>query len=216
MNFPTEVLELVFYHLQAQDLLACTLVSPNWNHIISASRRCMKKLQIKVTLNELLKKGGYQWKARTYSNISIFGNLSYPEFPSRAMECLMSKETAWTKVEIGRVTFRKQSMFVEFLEAFKTTLKVLVLFDVTVKDEDDASSAKKLKLDLMLLVLGFANLPVIRCFVNCDNLVHLDYYGYRRDQKLTHGFIKYCLRHLENRKISMVIGTQNQIFIKRY
>lgn len=68
INFPAECFEDILRHLSGKYLLTCTLVCPEWNEFIGATKSCMQKLHVKLETKCFTSETNSK---RKYRNISL-------------------------------------------------------------------------------------------------------------------------------------------------
>lgn len=127
LNLPVDCAELIFSHLSGNDLLKCTLVSPQWNDFVESTRSCMKK--IKVTGDTYCARN-----CRRHNPIKIFLRES-----KRKYECLELhthdlenlpkyleiKGRKWSSITLYLMFFEMDSTLFGFLKTIKSSIKKL-------------------------------------------------------------------------------------------
>lgn len=125
-NFPEECLETILSQLEdGQDMLACTLVSQNWNELIGSTRTCMKKIKLRLilqfsTLDRILK--FLTNSDRKYECVELRGHYS-----EALRKCLSAKGRKWTHICFENLHFRSAWQALSCLQIFKSSAEKIVL-----------------------------------------------------------------------------------------
>lgn len=128
--FPAEIVDQILCNLAGSELLACCLVSKNWNNHFGSSIRCMNKILLVISgARRRCVKDIVSIPSRKYQHIKVHK-------PDNLTEWLMSCGHLWKSVAISSATYSKTSALIELLKTFETSVRDLLLYNVKVLNED--------------------------------------------------------------------------------
>lgn len=128
-NLSVDCVEEIFRHLDFDDLMTCTLVSPHWNNIIGASRSCMEKIKLDCRNrydNLVYIKRSLMDSKRRYAGLQLEGDYS------KRLRRIFSQRRTWTHIYARCLSFETVNHFLDFLRIFQSSIQVLVLQNVMI------------------------------------------------------------------------------------
>lgn len=133
-SFPFESMDDIIEHLDAEDLLKCTLVCPTWNELIGSTRSCMKKIKLKIEENSSLKEMRKMLESSNRKYECIYLEKKSCEGIGTL---LLVKNRRWTHVFIRRLHFEKTKDYFDLLALFQSTIQKLVILYGDIKEGCD-------------------------------------------------------------------------------
>lgn len=166
---PNEIKEMIFQHLDEKSLLAASEASSVINDFVADSRRCMKRITVKMTRKTITDDDvrSIIESSRRYENIEVsyFFKLIEP-----ATEVMSTR--IWKNVELRSLNFKSMAVAVEFLRLFESTVEDLIIHDVSCRLPHNHEAVPNLnfpKLKILEAKIGQA-LLFKKAFFNCKKL----------------------------------------------
>lgn len=166
--------EMVFNHLNAKEVMLCTLVSQKWNNLIESSLKCMEKFKLELgsVKTMLVDPKEIIESPRKFSNILISNGTNKIEFYHNVMKT----KSHWYSVKIYCTKFTTTSELVRLFSTFEPTVKHLIL--VEVKNLENTEIELQIKM-LKSLSLTYTNMKLtLNLLDNCSYLESLTLGGY--------------------------------------
>lgn len=167
--FPVEITEMIFHHLNGNDLLSCTLVDPTWNDHIGESLVCMNKIILKLgyddkTYSQNLMKAAES--NRKYRHIRVSGAENII-----CLQPMMKARGKWKSVLIEDTMFPTTLSFYTMLRNFSETVTILMFINVHV-DKKDFVTARNLTFPKLkhFQVEDCDEMVAINALAGCDSL----------------------------------------------
>lgn len=135
--WPSTVLDLIYQHLNASEVLSSTLVHRTWNEFLTYSTVAWKDIMIQPKVRDGLE---YLVQSnRRYQHIRVV-NIS--QILNDFLEIVMKKGRKWKSIIIFRTTFETSEQLNTILQSASKTvehldLNVLTLKEVPVKSSDE-------------------------------------------------------------------------------
>lgn len=143
-NFPIECLEDVFRHLSGNDLLKCSVVSPDWSDFIGSTKSCMEKI-ILTSVNCEHIPGNIEIILKNSQRRYECLKLKEP-FYKNIHELLLAKGRKWTHIDFKRIlNFSSINEFLDFLKIFQSSVQKLVLHNDHIEGDSGSFQDDALK-----------------------------------------------------------------------
>lgn len=135
-NFPVECLEDVFRHLSGSDLLAVTMVCPEWNKFIGSTRSCMEKISLRYFYDDPRDnmKIILMNSKRKYERLELAGNYSEDH-----QKLLSLGGRRWMHIFARFLKFKTVQQYLDFLRIFQSSIRSLDLHDGAVKGDFESN-----------------------------------------------------------------------------
>ncbi|CAO1355428.1 unnamed protein product [Diamesa serratosioi] len=174
-----EIIEDIFRYLSAKDLLKSSLVSKSWYDFIADSKKCMKKIKIKIS-NErfLLDKNSFgidcvKKSKRRYENMMMY-QIFQSKLTNDSFAILSNPGRQWKRIKMQEIDLSSRENFQIVMENAQNYVEILHLEQFKFKDSDVNTSTQcytcpKLK-ELTLISCQFFN----DIFINTNSLTTLN------------------------------------------
>lgn len=174
--FPSEISELIFQHLNGDEVLKSMEVSRTWNEIITRSTRIMNKIKLRmfrVDESNFLSSEMLEIlinSQRKYQNLEF--NQCKLSYIKDVEKILSVKKSQWKCVSLERLNFEDESNFVNFLKNIESSLVELHINNVYFESSNNPPSVNLSKLKVLKLSCD-DNLPKLKLILNVENLNEL-------------------------------------------
>lgn len=176
-HFPNEVVEMIFNHFRGKELLKNSTVNWFWNDHIGASKKCTKKMELRIGSDRYSNFDDKERNAlvisRMHQNIRVSQATDMYDY----VFDIMSSLSEWNSVTIVDTEFASTSSFIKILETFEGTVETLKLYRVLIKEHEEIERILEFKELKSLTISGCSEFIFTDIFLQCPALKSLEIFN---------------------------------------